>query len=168
MQKEEHTYYLINGEGEIIQELGSDLDRILNNDILIKGTPVRRTRKYDYKYVKLNYKAIKELLKQCPLVIYLLQFVQYKTNILAFQNGIPINQTNFAKEVGISRQTACELFKKLRKLRVIDTIRVNNKNAYILNPYVALKGNQIYEDIAVKFDQTEWERLSEKRGKQDV
>lgn len=168
MEKEKQMYYLMNGEGEIIQELGSDLDRILNNDILIRGTPIRRTRKYDYKYVKLNYKAIKELLKQCPLAIYLLQFVKYETNILAFANGTPINQTNFAKEVGISRQTACELFKKLRKLRVIDTIRVNNKNVYILNPYVALKGNKIYEDIAVKFDQTEWERLSEKRGKHDV
>ena len=154
----------MNSDGEILQELGDDLDRILNNDILIRGVPIRRTKKFDYKYIKLNYKAIKELQKQCPLVIYLLEFLSYKTNILAFSNGAFINQTNFAKEVGISRQTSCNLFKKLKKLRVIDTLRVNNRNVYILNPYIALKGNQIYDDIAVKFEKTEWQRLSEKRG----
>jgi len=164
MEEKKSIYYLMNSDGEILQELGSDLDRILNNDILIRGAPIRRTKKFDYKYIKLNYKAIKELQKQCPLAIYLLEFLSYKTNILAFSNGVFINQTNFAKEVGISRQTACNLFKKLKKLRVIDTLRVNNRNVYILNPYIALKGNQIYDDIAVKFEKTEWQRLSEKRG----
>jgi len=164
MEKEEHTYYLMNSEGEIIQELGNDLDRILNNDIIIRGTPIRRTRKFDYKYVKINYKAIKVLEKECPLAIYLLQYLNYKTNVLAFSNGTLINQTNFAKDIGISRQTACNLFKKLIKLRVIDTLRVNDRKGYVLNPYIALKGNQIYEDIAVKFEKTEWQRLSEKRG----
>lgn len=168
MEKKEHLYYLIDSDGEIIQELGTDLERILNNDILIKGVPTRKTRKYDYKYIKFNYKTIKEILKQCPLAIYLLAFLNYKTNLLTFSNGVLINQTNFAKEIGISRQTACSLFKKLKKLRVIDTIRVNNRNGYILNPFIALKGNQMYEDLAVKFDKTEWERLSEKRGKHDV
>lgn len=165
MEKESNTYYLMNSEGEIIQELGTDLDRILNNDIIIRGVPVRKTKKYDYKYIKFNYKAIKELQKQCPLGIYLLEYLSYKTNILAFSNGVLINQTNFAKETGVSRQTACNLFKKLKKLRVIDVLRVNNRNVYVLNPYIALKGNQIYEDIAVKFEKTEWQRLSEKRGK---
>lgn len=169
MEKERQTYYLMNGEGEIIQELGTDLERILNNDILIRNiTPVRPTRKYNYKYVKLNYKAIKEIQRECPLAIYLLAFLNYKTNLLTFPNGVLINQTNFAKEIGISRQTACNLFKKLKKLSVIDTIRVNDKNGYIFNPFIALKGNQMYEDLAIKFDKTEWERLSEERGKHNV
>ena len=51
MEEKKSRYYLMNSDGEILQELGDDLDRILNNDILIRGAPVRRTKKFDYKYI---------------------------------------------------------------------------------------------------------------------
>lgn len=161
-------YYLIDEDGEIVQEMGNDLARLVGNDILIRSNaPFKKTRKLDYKFTKINYNAIDKIYKECPLGLLLLPFINYKSNSLRFSNGVYINQTNFAKKIGLTRQTINNSFKKLLELKVIDKIRVERRDIYIFNPYIAIKGNEIYEEICEKFDGTEWQKLAEERGKRN-
>lgn len=162
------SYYLVDENGEVVQEMGTDLVRIMNNDILIRSSvPFRKTTKIDYKFAKVNYNAMLELYKECPLGLLLIPHINYKTNSLRYTNGVYINQTNFAKEVGVTRQTISRVFKKLEEMQVIISIKAERRNVYILNPYIAVKGNEIYTDILDRFQNTKWKELAERKGKRN-
>ena len=162
------NYFLIDEDGEIVQEMGSDLSRLLGKDILIRSNvPLRKTLKFDYKFVKLNYKAVYKIYKECPQIIILLEYAHFKDNVLTYPNGVYVTPTNLAKKLGYSEDYMRSVFKKLKELKAIDVIRERNRNVYVLNPYIAIKGNEIYEDIAVKFERTEWCKLVEERGKRN-
>lgn len=163
MEKEE-LLYIINQNGEILREIGTDYERISKNTIIIKPNVAYRDElKIDYSYVKLNSKVGTIVYKECPQILLLLPYLEYKTNFLMFSNGVYINQTNFAKRTGLSRVYVCELFKKFKKMEILKAVKVNGKNVYMLNPYIAMKGNRIYTDLIGNFKDTKWKKLQKER-----
>lgn len=157
-------------DGTIIRGMGNDLDRIITADSYIhtKGREkIVPVVKIEYKYVKFNNAVAPKIYKECPQVLLLLKFLSYKENSLIFPNGTYINQTNLAKALGFSRVYICELFKELKRKRVLDVMKKNGRNIYILNPYIATKGNEVYAEVLEKFAKTEWEREIEEKGKRN-
>lgn len=168
INEDKDLYYLVNSKGEVIQELGTDVDRLLNNDIIVRSkVKYRGTTKLNYKYIKLNYNAVGKIYSECPQLFLLLQFVNYKDNVLRFTNGVTCNPTNVAKRLGCSPEYMMRVFRKLKSLNAIKIIREDNKNVYVLNPYIGLKGNSIYTDILKNFEQTEWHKQIEEKGKEN-
>lgn len=164
--KEDEILYIINQNGEILREIGTDYERISKNTIIIKPNVAYRDEvKLDYSYVKLNSKIGITIYKKCPQILLILPYLEYKTNFLMFPNGVYINQTNLAKATGLSRVYICELFNKFKKMEILKTVKVNKKNVYMLNPYIAMKGNRIYTDLMDKFKNTKWKNLQ--KGKEN-
>lgn len=166
--KEDELLYIINQNGEILREIGTDYERITKNTIIIKpNVAYRDEARIDYSYAKLNSKIGITIYNECPQILLILPYLEYKTNFLMFPNGRYINQTNFAKATGLSRVYICELFKKFKKMEILKTVKVNKKNVYMLNPYIAMKGNRIYTDLIENFKNTKWKNLKKEREKDE-
>ena len=100
----EEKLFIVNESGDILQEVGTDYDRLANNTIIIRPkAPYRETVKLDYQYVKLNINLPTEFYTDYSQCLLFLPYLEYKTNFLMFPNGRYINQTGFAKETGYSR-----------------------------------------------------------------
>ena len=169
--EEENRYFIFDSEnGELVRGLGNNLDGILNTSGNLIGTRIegiREFKKTNYKYVKVNLNALSDLCDISPLAVKILKYVSYKENSLMFSNGTYINQTNLAKALGVSREHICNTFKKLKENEVISTIKKGRKTIYILNPYIATRGNETYIEVMNKFIKTKWEGLAEERGKRN-
>lgn len=164
MKKE--NLFIVNDSGEILEEIGTDYDRIINNTIIIKPKePYRQVVKIEYPYVKLNISLPNSFYSDFPQVLLLLPYLEYKTNFLMFPNGRYINQTSFAKATGYSRVYISRLFNKFKKEQIIAPVKLNRRIVYMFNPYIAIMGSYIYTDLMDNFKENKWEKLSKKKGK---
>lgn len=168
---EENRYFILDAEnGELVRGLGNDLSDVFNTTGEFRGTKIQGIKQFDkvdYKFIKVNYKALDLLMEIAPITVKLLKYINYNENALMFPNGVYINQTNLAKDLGVSREYICKRFKDLKEMKIINTIKKENKTIYLLNPYIATKRDNIYKEVFDKFNRTEWEKLSEKRGKRN-
>lgn len=168
---EESRYFILDAHnGELVRSLGDNLDGILNTSGNLIGTRlegIKEFKKINYKYVKVNLNALDDLCDISPIAIKLLKYVSYKENALMFSNGVYINQSNLANALGVSREYICRAFKKLKEHEVINTIKKGRKTIYVLNPYIATRGNETYIEVMNKFVKTKWEGLAEERGKRN-
>ena len=162
----EEKLFIVNESGDILQEVGTDYDRLANNTIIIKPkVPYRETVKLDYPYVKFNIGLPNSFYKDFTQVLMFLPYLEYKTNFLMFPNGKYINQTAFAKETGYSRVYISKLFNKFKKEQIIAPVKLNRRIVYMFNPYIAMMGSYIYKDLMQYFKDNKWEKMSKKRGK---
>lgn len=163
MKKE--TLFIVNDSGEILQELGTDYDRLVNNTIVIKPRVAERelNRINPYPYVKINTGLPIDFYKDYPQVFLLLPFIEYNTNFLTFSNGRYVNQTNFAKATGYSRIFANRLFNKYKKDQIIAQVKSGRRTVYMFNPYIAMMGCYIYKDLLDNFKDNKWEKLTRRK-----
>lgn len=168
---EESRYFILDTQnGELVRSLGDNLDGILNISGNLVGTRIegiKEFKKTNYKYVKVNINALDKLCDISPLAFKLLKYVSYKENSLMYSNGKYITQTSLAKTLGVSRVYICRAFKKLKEEEIISTIKKGKKTIYILNPYIATRGNETYIEVLNKFVKTKWEGLAEEKGKRN-
>ena len=169
---EESRYFILDTQsGELVRSLGDNLDNILGSGNVIytrnQKEGIKEVRKVDYKYIKLNNKIGKRLYTECPQILLLIDYLSYKENSLIFPNGVYVNQTNLAKALGYSRVYVCQMFRELKRKRVLDTIKKNGKNIYVINPYIVTRGNEVYAEVLDKFNKTEWQMLLEEKGKRN-
>lgn len=165
---EKKVYFLVNEEGEIVREISSsNVDRLTNNDIYIRrdshegNDPIEKIK---INYLKFNKEVALELHQNCPQFFMLLPFINYKENALRFPNGTYITPTNFARYLGMSEIYMMRVFNKLKKLKILSTIRKDNKNIYVVNPYIALCGAGVRKTTKNKFLKTEWEFYKLRKG----
>lgn len=162
----EEKLFIVNENGDILQEVGTNYDRLANNTIIIKPeVQYRQTVKLDYSYVKLNIGLPDSFYKDFSQIFMFLPYLEYKTNFLMFPNGKYINQTGFAKKTGYSRVYISKLFNKFKKEQIIAPVKLNRRIVYMLNPYIAIMGSYIYEDLMPYFKDNKWEKMSKKRGR---
>lgn len=168
---ENNRYFVLDAEnGELVRGLGNNLDDVFNTTGNFRGTRIEGIKQFketDYKYIKVNFNVLNLLVDRAPITLKLLKYVNYKENALMFPNGVYINQTNLAKDLGVSREYICRKFRDLKKLKIINTIKKDRKTIYLLNPYIATKGEKIYIEVFDKFIKTEWEKLAKKKGKRN-
>lgn len=167
---EESRYFILDTQnGELIRGLGNNLGDIFNTGSFTgtKIQGIREFKKVDYKYIRVNNNATNTLWEKAPFTFRLFKYLNYKENALMFPNGVYVNQTNLAKDLNISRVYVCREFKKLKELKIINTIKKDRKVIYLLNPFIATKGSEIYIEVFDRFIKTEWERIAEQKGKRN-
>ena len=170
--EENSRYFIIDTQnGELVRDLGSNLEGILNTSGNLIGTRlegIREFKKTNYKYIKVNLNILDELCEISPIAIRILKYLSYKENSLMYPNGKYLTQTSLAKSLGVSREYICKTFKKLKDNDIISTIKKGRKTIYIVNPYIATRGNETYIEVMNKFKKTKWERLADEKGKRNV
>ena len=164
---EENRYFILDAQnGELVRGLGNDLDNIINTSF--KGTRIegiREFKKTEYRYIKINPFVLDKLVDEAPFTFKIIKYISYKENSLMFPNGKYINQSNLAEDLGLSREHICRKFRDLREKNIINTIKKDGKVIYLLNPYIATRGSDIYIEVFDKFIKTEWEKLAVEKGK---
>lgn len=166
-------YYIVNDGGEVIQDLGENIDnatftRLDPNDVVIKrgaGIGLEETKEVDFNYAKINYKAGMELYKKCPQVLMILPYINFMDNILKYSNGKLVTASNFAKHTGYNKNYITEVFKKLRDNEIISIVSIRGKVAYKVNPYVVMKGKKMTVSTIELFKNTDWEIYGRKGNK---
>lgn len=164
-------YYIVNGDGEIVQDLGENIDnavftRLDENDIVIKkGTGIGKeeTKELNLDFAKFNFKAGMELYKRCPQVLMILPYINYEDNTLKYSNGTLVTASNFAKHTGYNKDYITEIFKKLRKNKILEMVKLDKKYVYVANPYVIMRGKRMIVSTINKFENTDWELIGKKR-----
>lgn len=164
-------YYIVNGDGEIVQDLGENIDnaiftRLDENDIVIKkGTGIGKeeTKEVRLDFAKINYKAGMEFYKRCPQILMILPFINYEDNILKYSNGTLVTASNFAKHTGYNKDYIVQVFKKLKDNKIIEMTKIDGKYVYAVNPYVVMKGKKMIVSTLDKFKDTDWELIGKKR-----
>lgn len=164
-------YYIVNEGGEVIQDLGENIDnavftRLDENDIVIKkgiGIGQEETKDINLDFAKFNFKAGMELYKKCPQVLMILPYINYEDNILKYSNGTLVTATNFSKHTGYNKNYISDVFKKLRKNKIVEMTKIDGKYVYAVNPYVVMRGRRMIVSTLDKFKDTDWELLGKKR-----
>lgn len=164
-------YYIVNGDGEVVQDLGENIDnatftRLDPNDIVIKkgiGIGQEETKEVKLDFAKFNFKAGMELYKRCPQVLMILPYINYEDNLLKYSNGTLVTATNFAKHTGYNKNYISEVFKKLREHKIVEMTKINGKYVYVVNPYVVMRGKRMIVSTINRFENTDWELLGKKR-----
>lgn len=160
----EEMLFIVNGNGDILQEVGTNYDRLADNSIVIRPKSLYRdVTKINFNYAKTNIEISANAYKEYPQIIYFIPYLEYKTNFLMYSNGRYINQTGFAKEFGLSRETISNLFSKFKKADIIKPVKLERKTVYMLNPYIAIRGSYIYSDLMEHFKDTKWANYKKRR-----
>ena len=165
--KEENLYYIVNQNGEILREIGTDSVRLINNDIYImKDSPEGNDpiEKMNFGYLKINKAVGVELYEKCPQFLLLIPFINFKENALRYSNGEYITPTNFARHLGFSEVYMIKLFDKMRKLKIIAKLRKDNRYIYVVNPHIILRGSGVRVTTKELFQKTDWEILGKRKG----
>lgn len=169
-------YYIVNGNGEVVQDLGENIEnavftRLDPNDIIIKkgiGIGQEETKEVYLDFAKFNFKAGMELYKKCPQILMILPYINYEDNILKYSNGKLVTATNFAKHTGYNKNYISDVFKKLRRNKIVEMTKINGKYTYVVNPYVVMRGKKMIVSTINRFENTDWELIGRKiRGKKN-
>lgn len=135
--------YIVNDSGEVIHSLERG-DRILRYK---SKKYLQDTEKTKYRFIKLNIEYLVEVLDIAPIVKYLLRYISFTTNLLAYENYVYVTPRNLSMIMGKSLSNIRKQFQKLERYDVIKKQRISgNKYAYYFNPYIASRSSRIEID----------------------
>lgn len=158
-------YYVVNEEGEVINELkeGTRYIEVNNGDRVIRANSIKSykekkesTTKIDFPFIKVNVKWVGEVSDRCALFGFLLKYITFIDNMLIFSNGTPLNTANISRASGLSYSTCCRQIEMLVKRDVIRKKRVNNRYILFFNPFVAMRGKWISNDTINLFSDSKY------------
>lgn len=156
-------YYLVNENGEIINEIDTkEGDRIIVDRKKERDNKIR-TKEYlaetstmEYSFVKINVEAVEKVTDLCPMAFKLFRYVGYLDNILKFSNGVLINQGNVEKIIGGSKEYVRRLIVQMQDLDIIRKHGRGNTAYFVVNPWICSKGKRVSKLALEEFKDSEW------------
>ena len=76
-------------------------------------------------------------------------------NICEFKNGKRITSKSLVKLCGVSSATVKRQIKGMIEDDLIHRVKEDNKNVFMVNPYLCMRGKRIYYSTYKEFEQTE-------------
>lgn len=145
------TRYIVNESGEVLEEIKGG--RVLTSSQVLY---LAETQKLEIPFVKINPLVIKDL-KNIANTITLLDYIDFKTNILRYKNGRLIRKI---KDVGKifsgNEKVAYRKANELIKDEVIMKVKEENITYFIFNPYIAYRGKRISRKAVEHFKNSRW------------
>ena len=159
----DQKFYLVNEEGEIINEISTkDGDRIIVDRKEVRDNKLKtqsylaETEKLNYPFIKLNMKEIEKVADISLDIFKLLPYTGYLDNVLKFNNGILLNMTHVEKIIGNSREY---VRRSVANMVENDLLRKHGrgKSAYfVINPWICHKGKRISKLTLEEFENSKW------------
>jgi hypothetical protein len=150
MSKIGKTLYLVDETGEVIETL-SDESTYVKVDA---GDRVLRKNSIDsyeemitipMRFLKVNFKVFGKICLKYPIMLSLLEYIQYQTGKLVYRNGRLVKRKDLPRICEVSSATIDRQLKGLMKDDVIKSQKEDNTTVYYINPFVVHFGKQIYE-----------------------
>ena len=145
-------------EGESVAILNT-VDRILRRDAIYNPDKLSKVK---MRFVKFNPSAPKEWGMKYPLILVLLDYIQYQTGKLVYRNGVTINRTNLAKVCGVSPSTIDRQLKGLIEEDVIKPVKDGRDTIFYVNPYVVHVGPKVQNSLLELFSGSRYKDTYEK------
>jgi len=155
----EEKYYIVNQNGEVIDEtLGDEVfTKLRTGDIVLKREGIIEKDKLvraNMQFGKINTSVLYEIGSKFPLFLKLTDIVQYQTGKLVYNNGVNVNRKNLIKWSGFSKNTIDRQIKGLIAQDVIKSVKDGRNVVYFMNPYVIHVGKMIYKSLDEMFKDT--------------
>ena len=160
MNKLEKVQYIVNEYGEVIDEVSNDEtivklragDRVYRKDANPKK---ERMTTIKFPFIKLNLSAAWEL-RKFKLSYLLMEYIEYQTGRLVFNNGVPINRKNLAKACGVSQVTINRQLPKLIENEIVRVVKNGRDDVFFFNPFIAHIGKQVTNSLYEMFKDSYW------------
>ncbi|MBQ7030817.1 MAG: replication/maintenance protein RepL [Bacilli bacterium] len=151
--------YLVDEYGEILEEIrdGERYAVLDVGDMILRRNSLRSYKektaniKIDYPYIKLNTSIAFEYFKKYSLLSYLCCHVGYMDNVCRYDNGKIITFNSLVNKLKISKTTLSRQIKEMVKDDLIHKIKIENKNAYMVNPCLCMYGQSILKSTYLDF-----------------
>ena len=155
-------YKIVNDDGEIVGELGEG-DRIIRKNSLdhLRAEESKISLSGDA-FVKMFNSALPQL-SSCGLSIaesriffYLLENVRYESNVSKYDNGKLITRENLCQDLEIHKSNVSRCITGLCNRGLIAIAKIDIGKVFIVNPFVAMRGNSIDKTTYDLFKKTRW------------
>lgn len=153
------TLYILNVYGEVFGEVAPNCSYTIRSGQQVvrdKNFPLVKTERVKGVFSRImSNKQIIQLLKgnrslAYPLLV-LLEYLEPKTNFL-MNNGKKLKINEFCQCVGITKQRGLEIFKELKALNILGTIKTTKGQFYALNPFYFNKSDEIIIATTLHFE----------------
>jgi DNA-binding MarR family transcriptional regulator len=167
--------------GSVVDDDGVILTEIYQGDKIIRESQTEYNKKYITNFnkkelfVKVYINPIKELWNELSLREYavasaLMQFISYKDGILR-NDGIAINMKDISKLLNMDYDAIRKIIPVLEKKKILSKVKRKSdkyadkeKNYYVVNPYLFLRGTDMEKEIVDMFSNSKWANLSENKN----
>lgn len=110
---------------------------------------IYRTEMREYKEkIKLSHSA-------GLVLLYIQDYIEYKTNRIINKNGKPFTNKELASLIGINKNTVADVLNELEHKKFIKRIGNRRAREIYFNPYLATAGNEIDKDTVKMFNSYE-------------
>ena len=164
---EQDTLYVVNENGEVIDTIPahdkyvklSEGDKVFRKKTLHY---LRDTIDIKYRFVKINFLVFYKYCKKYSMLATLVCHVGYMDNICEYKNGKRVTSKGLPKLCGVSPATVKRQLKGMIADDLIHRVKENNKNVFMVNPYLCMRGRRIYYSTYKEFEQSELKEKCEK------
>lgn len=159
----EEKLYLVNEEGEIINEINAkNGDRLIIDRKDVRDNKIKtkeylaETEKLNYPFPKLNNNNIEKVANVSPDFFKLVPYVGYLDNILKFNNGIILNMGNVEKIIGNSKEYVRKSIVNMVDRDLIRKHGRGNTAYFVVNPWICHRGKRVSKLALKEFKDSEW------------
>lgn len=141
-------YYIVDENGEIKDILdGLESYVVLNygDKVIRKGSVeyLKETVNLKYNFIKVNSGLPESFYNKHPILLTLMKYAEYMTNILVYSNGKIIKPSDISKICNISESTAKRYIKNMIEDDIIHKVKIDGKTAIMINPFICFKGKRL-------------------------
>lgn len=121
------------------------------------GVIIRDREPFIKVYSSVIFKLSKVLTGQeCQFLNYLLQYIRYRSGVLAYSNGKPLTRNDMVEETGLKLCMVDRLLRSLQEKEVIGKHKTGWDISFTINPFIFMKGNKINATLYELYKNTRW------------
>ena len=162
--------YVVDENGEVIDKIEAQdkYVKLSNGDKVVRKGVLQYlsdTTDIRYHFVKINPLIYGKIANRYPILNSMIEYLGYMDNILSYRNGVNIQVKDLPKICNVSESTIKRQLKGLLDEDVIHKVKENKKWHLVVNPFVAMRGREIYLSLYEEFklshlrtEVEEWEK----------
>jgi hypothetical protein len=157
--------YVVDENGEIVDKI-EDGDRILrgkSREYLLRQGENEKLPK-DALFIKMFKDALPELasegltIPESRVFFYLLENVRYESNVAKYNTGELITRDHICFDMKMSLSNVQRAIVRLCQRGLVAITKIDVGKVFIVNPFVAMRGNSIDKTTYDLFKKTKWAR----------
>ena len=163
--------YVVNEEGEILETIESNekIAKLKSGDKVVRNTSIEYLLgsievKFK-KFYKINENACLELCKYGNIIINLLPYIGFADGKLIFVNGKYVRPKHLCGMFGKKTKSGNKIIQELIENDMIHKHKDGKTYYFTFNPYIAIKGTRITEELYEDFKNTKFREILETKRK---
>lgn len=158
------SYYLVRKDtSEVVDENKFDetFVKIRAGDIILRKDGLSnkpKLSKVNMRYGKMNLDTLWYIHSKYPIFFKMIQYLQYQSGKLSFNNGKDVNKKHLSKLCNLSKNTIDKQIKGLIEEDIIKGVKNGRSVVYFVNPYVVHIGSQVHDSLIEMFKDSSYKR----------